>query len=66
MAVWATSVASNVFQPFGAQGGGTLTTNEQDVLDQLQRTLMIAAVVAAGLGIAIGLVISRAVDHAAR
>jgi two-component system OmpR family sensor kinase/two-component system sensor histidine kinase BaeS len=47
----------------GAQGRGTLATNEQDFLDQLQRTLLIAALIAAGLGIAIGLLISRTVSR---
>jgi two-component system, OmpR family, sensor kinase len=47
----------------GAQGRGAAATNEQDFLDQLQRTLLIAALVAAGLGIAIGLVISRTVSR---
>ncbi len=47
----------------GAQGRGASATNEQDFLDQLQRTLLIAALFAAGLGIAIGLVISRTVSR---
>ncbi len=47
----------------GAQGRGALATNEQDFLDQLQRTLLIAALIAAGLGIVIGLVISRTVSR---
>ena len=47
----------------GAQGRGTLATSEQDFLDQLQRTLIVAALLAAGLGIAIGLVISRTVSR---
>jgi signal transduction histidine kinase len=47
----------------GAQGRGTLATNEQDFLDQLQRTLLIAAVMAATLGIVIGVVISRTVSR---
>jgi two-component system, OmpR family, sensor kinase len=47
----------------GAQGRGTLATNEQDFLDQLQRTLLVAALIAAGLGIVIGLVISRTVSR---
>lgn len=46
----------------GAQGRGALATNEQDFLDQLQRTLLIAAVIAATLGIVIGVVISRTVS----
>jgi signal transduction histidine kinase len=47
----------------GTQGRGALATNEQDFLDQLQRTLLIAAVIAAGLGIVIGVVISRTVSR---
>jgi signal transduction histidine kinase len=47
----------------GAQGRGALATNEQDFLDQLQRTLLIAALLAAGLGITIGVVISRTVSR---
>ncbi len=47
----------------GAQGRGTLAANEQDFLDQLQRTLLIAALAAAGLGIVSGLVISRTVSR---
>src|SRR5512143_3850272 len=47
----------------GAQGRGVMATNEQDFLDQLQRTLLVAALIAAGLGIAIGLVISRTVSR---
>ena len=47
----------------GAQGRGALATNEQDFLDQLQRTLLIAAVLAAGLGMTIGVVISRTVSR---
>lgn len=47
----------------GVQGRGTLASNEQDYLDQLQRTLLIAALAAAGLGIIIGLVISRTVSR---
>jgi two-component system OmpR family sensor kinase/two-component system sensor histidine kinase BaeS len=47
----------------GVQGRGMLAANEQDFLDQLQRTLLIAALVAAGLGIVIGLVISRTVSR---
>ena len=47
----------------GAPGRGSLATNEQDFLDELQRTLLIAALIAAGLGIAIGLVISRTVSR---
>ena len=43
----------------GAQGRGTLSPNEQNFLDQLQNTLILAAVIAAGLGIAIGLLMSR-------
>ena len=43
----------------GAQGRGTLTPNEQNFLDQLRGTLIVAAVIAAGLGIAIGLLMSR-------
>lgn len=43
----------------GAQGRGTLSPNEQNFLDQLRRTLILAAVIAAGLGIAIGLLMSR-------
>ncbi len=43
----------------GAQGRGTLSPNEQTFLDQLQGTLIVAAAVAAGLGIAIGLLMSR-------
>jgi two-component system OmpR family sensor kinase/two-component system sensor histidine kinase BaeS len=45
----------------GTQGRGTLAATEQDFLDQLQNTLLIAAAIAAGLGIVIGLVISRTV-----
>ena len=33
----------------GAQGGGALAANEQDFLDQLQRTLLIAALIAGGV-----------------
>ena len=40
-----------------------MATNEQDFLDQLQRTLLIAAVLAAGLGMTIGVVISRTVSR---
>jgi signal transduction histidine kinase len=47
----------------GAQGRAAQTTNEQDFLEQLQRTLLIAALVAAGLGIVIGLIISRTVSR---
>jgi two-component system OmpR family sensor kinase/two-component system sensor histidine kinase BaeS len=47
----------------GAQGRGTLESSEQDYLDQLQRTLIIAALIAAGLGIVIGVVISRTVSR---
>ena len=47
----------------GAQGRGALATNEQDFLDQLQRTLLIAAVIAATLGIGVGVVISRTVSR---
>ena len=47
----------------GAQGRGALATNEQDFLDQLQRTLLVAALFAAGLGMTIGLVISRTVSR---
>ncbi len=49
----------------GAQGhaGHRPGTNEQDFLDQLQRTLLIAALIAAGLGIVIGLVISRTISR---
>jgi two-component system OmpR family sensor kinase/two-component system sensor histidine kinase BaeS len=47
----------------GAQDRGTLETSEQDYLDQLQRTLIIAALIAAGAGILIGLVISRTVSR---
>ena len=47
----------------GAQGRSALAANEQDFLDQLQRTLIIAALIAAGLGIAIGVVISRTVSR---
>ncbi len=47
----------------GAQGRGTLAASEQDYLDQLQRTLLIAALIAAGLGITLGLVISRTVSR---
>src|SRR5512139_3115742 len=47
----------------GTAGRGTLATNEQVFLDQLQRTLLIAALIAAGLGIAIGLLISRTVSR---
>ncbi len=47
----------------GAQGRGVLATNEQDFLDQLQHTLLIAALAAAGLGITIGLAISRTVSR---
>jgi two-component system OmpR family sensor kinase/two-component system sensor histidine kinase BaeS len=47
----------------GAQGRGTLEASEQDYLDQLQRTLLIAALIAAALGIVIGVVISRTVSR---
>jgi two-component system, OmpR family, sensor kinase len=47
----------------GGQGRGPLAANEQDFLDQLQQTLLIAALAAAGLGIAIGLIISRTVSR---
>ena len=47
----------------GAQGRGALATNEQDFLDQLQRTLLIAALFAAGLGMTIGVVISHTVSR---
>ena len=43
----------------GAQGRGTLSPNEQNFLDQLRGTLILAALIAAGLGIAIGLLMSR-------
>ncbi|MBI5567303.1 MAG: HAMP domain-containing protein [Chloroflexi bacterium] len=43
----------------GAQGRGTLSPNEQNFLDQLRGTLIVAALIAAGLGIAIGLLMSR-------
>ena len=43
----------------GAQGRGTLSPNEQNFLDQLRGTLIVAAVIAAGLGVAIGLLMSR-------
>jgi signal transduction histidine kinase len=51
------------FLLFGAQGRGTLAASEQDYLDQLQRTLLIAALIAAALGIVIGVVISRTVSR---
>jgi signal transduction histidine kinase len=61
------------FVLLGAQGRGSLAANEQTFLDQLRSTLMLAALIAAGLGIAIGLLISRALaaplarlSHAAR
>lgn len=47
----------------GTQGRGALETGEQDYLDQLQRTLLIAALLAAALGIIIGVVISRTVSR---
>jgi HAMP domain-containing protein len=51
------------FLSLGAPGRGALAANEQDYLDQLQRTLLIAAVVAAGLGIVVGVAISRTVSR---
>jgi two-component system OmpR family sensor kinase/two-component system sensor histidine kinase BaeS len=46
----------------GAQGRGALAQSDQDYLVQLRSTLIIAALFAAGLGIIIGLVISRTVS----
>lgn len=43
----------------GAQGRGTLSPNEQTFLDQLRGTLILAAAIAAGLGMTIGLLMSR-------
>ncbi len=47
----------------GAPGRGALAQSDQDYLDQLRSTLIIAAFFAAGLGIIIGLVISRTVSQ---
>jgi two-component system OmpR family sensor kinase/two-component system sensor histidine kinase BaeS len=47
----------------GTQGRGALEAGEQDYLDQLQRTLLIASVIAAGLGIVAGVAISRTVSR---
>ncbi len=42
-----------------ASGRGALSPTDQSYLDQLRNTLMVAALIASGLGIAIGLLISR-------
>ncbi len=43
----------------GAQGRGTLSSNDQTFLDQLRSALNVAALIAAGLGIVAGLLIGR-------
>jgi two-component system OmpR family sensor kinase len=47
----------------GQQGMGALAAAEQDFLDQLQNTLLIAAVIAAALGIVVGVALSRTVSR---
>ena len=44
---------------FGPQARGALGTPEQNFLDQLRVTLLVAALLAGGVGIALGLLVSR-------
>jgi two-component system OmpR family sensor kinase/two-component system sensor histidine kinase BaeS len=43
----------------GVQGRGALSSNEQTFLEQLRSTLILAALIAAGLGVVTGVLISR-------
>lgn len=47
----------------GAQGRGTLAQSDQDYLDQLRSTLIVAAVIAAAAGVIIGVAMARTLSR---